>query len=219
VLSGAAGYLALSQEIVWMRALAYATGDRPQVFAGVLGFLLLGIAFGSRAARRLGDRKPDDCLTFVAGRLALSTALYAVSLPLIGAAITWGLAAGLATAGILIFVVAYLIGGVFPALCHYAIRSGAVGQSLSWIYFANIVGSTAGPLLTGLVFFERFNLVQNALHLSWLGALLTVPVALAAPLSRPVRWALLGGLLAGSVALFAARVPLYGGLLERLQYR
>jgi spermidine synthase len=219
VLSGAAGYLSLSQEIVWMRALAYATGDRPQVFGGVLGFLLLGIAFGSRAARRLGDRKPDDCLTFVAGRLALSTALYAVSLPLIGVAITWGLGAGLATAGVLIFGVAYLIGGVFPALCHYAIRSGAVGQSLSWIYFANIVGSTAGPLLTGFVFFERFNLAQNALHLSWLGALLTVPVALAAPLSRQVRWVLLGGLLVGSFALFAGREPLYGGLLERLQYK
>src|SRR5207237_5994441 len=135
-------------------------------------------------------------------------ALYAVSLPLIGTAITRGLIAGLATAAVLIFAVAYLVGGVFPALCHYAIRSGAVGQSLSWIYFANIVGSTAGPLLTGFVFFERFNLAQNALHLSWLGVLLTVPVALAAPLSRQVRWALLGGLLAGSFALFPARLPL-----------
>jgi spermidine synthase len=220
LLSGAVGYLSLSQEIVWMRALAYATGDLPQVFAGVLGCLLLGIAFGSRAARRLGDREPDACLTFVAIRLALSTAVYAVSLPLIGIAMTAGSLVGLTTAGVLIFVVAYLVGGVFPALCHYAIRSGAaVGQWLSWIYFANIVGSTAGPLLTGFVFFERFTLVQNALHLSWLGALLTVPVALVIPRPPLVRAALIGALVAGSFALFAARGLLYGDLLERLHYK
>src|SRR6516162_10151939 len=133
---------------------------------------------------------------------------------------TRGEVTGLVTGYLLVGVVAYLAGGVFPALCHYAIRSGtAVGQWLSWIYFANIVGSTAGPLLTGFVFFERFTLVQNALHLSWLGALLTVPVALVIPRPPLVRAALIGALVAGSFALFAARGLLYGDLLERLHYK
>jgi spermidine synthase len=231
VLAGAVGYLSLSQEILWMRALAYATGDRPEVFAYVLGFLLLGIAFGARAARRLGDRKPDACLTFVAARLALATALYAVSLPLIGLTMTTALppvpftketatAAGLVTGYAMVFAVAYLVGGVFPALCHYAIRSGAaVGQSLSWIYFANIVGSTAGPLLTGFVLLDAFTLEQNALFLSLLGALLAVPVALAAPLARGARVALVAGPAAASVALLVVHPALYGGLLERLHYK
>ena len=46
---------------------------------------------------------------------------------------------------------AFLLGSIFPVLCHFGIRSDtAVGLSLSGIYMANILGSTAGPLITGL---------------------------------------------------------------------
>ena len=44
LLSALTGFLSLSQEIIWIRILMYATGGIPQVFAYVLGFFLIGIA-------------------------------------------------------------------------------------------------------------------------------------------------------------------------------
>ena len=38
LLSAVTGFLSLSQEIIWIRILMYATGGIPQVFAYVLGF-------------------------------------------------------------------------------------------------------------------------------------------------------------------------------------
>ena len=52
LLSGLTGFLSLSQEIIWIRILMYATGGIPQVFAYVLGFFLIGIAVGSWWSKR-----------------------------------------------------------------------------------------------------------------------------------------------------------------------
>ncbi len=53
LLSSATGFLALAQEIIWVRILMYYTGGRPQVFAYVLGSYLAGIAIGSWWSRKL----------------------------------------------------------------------------------------------------------------------------------------------------------------------
>jgi spermidine synthase/MFS family permease len=219
-LAAAVGYLSLSQEILWMRALGFATGDPPEVFAYVVGFMLVGIALGSRFAGRLADKRPDSALAFVTVMLVLSSVFYALSLPLIGLAMTAGEGVGLKVGYAMVGVVAFLYGAVFPALCHYAIRSGAVvGLPLSWIYFANIVGSTAGPLLTGFVLLNVWTLEQNSLLLSLLNAMLAALVALAAPLPGRARAGLVVALGAGGVALVMAYPQLYGGLLERLQHK
>src|SRR5208283_1996353 len=87
----------------------------------------------------------------------------------------WGLRACYA----LVAVVALLNGAIFPALCHYAVRSPhAVGLRISQIYFANVVGSTAGPLLTGFLLLDWLTLEQNTRTLALMGAGLSVLVAL-----------------------------------------
>jgi len=52
LLSSATGFLALAQEIIWVRIMMYYTGGRPEVFAYVLGSYLTGIAIGSWWTRK-----------------------------------------------------------------------------------------------------------------------------------------------------------------------
>jgi hypothetical protein len=62
LLAGALGYLSLTQEMLWIRSLSYATGSRPEVFGNVLGFFLCGVALGALAgerATRIVDRPLD----------------------------------------------------------------------------------------------------------------------------------------------------------------
>ena len=46
LLSSATGFLALAQEIIWVRILMYYTGGRPQVFAYVLTLQVLPLVPG-----------------------------------------------------------------------------------------------------------------------------------------------------------------------------
>ena len=62
LLSSATGFLALAQEIIWVRILMYYTGGRPQVFAYVLGSYLAGIAIGSWWSRKLYNKKVGSIL-------------------------------------------------------------------------------------------------------------------------------------------------------------
>ncbi len=219
LLAAAVGHLAMSQEILWMRALAFATGDHPRVFAYVLTSVLAGIALGSYAASHLSERSAETCLTFVALLLLASTVLYAVSLPILArviVSISSGVRAGYLLAGL----VALLVGAVFPVLCHYGIRAERfVGLPLSWIYFANIVGSTAGPLLTGFVLLNVLTLEQNILLLTLLSAALTAGVAVAAPMSLRLRLGLLVVLAIGSTGLLLTYDSLYDQVLEKLQFK
>ena len=57
LLSSATGFLALAQEIIWVRIMMYYTGGRPEVFAYVLGSYLAGIAIGSWWTRKLCSQK------------------------------------------------------------------------------------------------------------------------------------------------------------------
>ena len=55
--SFATGFVALAQEIIWVRIMMYHTGGRPEVFAYVLGSFLAGIAIGSLWTRNLCNKK------------------------------------------------------------------------------------------------------------------------------------------------------------------
>jgi spermidine synthase len=50
------------------------------------------------------------------------------------------------------------LGCIFPLLCHITVASNEanVGKQTSWLYAANIIGATAGPLLTGYVLVDVF---------------------------------------------------------------
>ncbi len=51
--AAATGYISLSQEMLWMRAVGYITGGEPTVFAHVLGFFLIGVAAGALYGEQL----------------------------------------------------------------------------------------------------------------------------------------------------------------------
>ena len=55
--SFATGFVALAQEIIWVRIMMYHTGGRPEVFAYVLGSFLAGVAIGSWWTRNLCNKK------------------------------------------------------------------------------------------------------------------------------------------------------------------
>lgn len=219
-LSAAVGYLALSQEILWFRILLYATGGAPDVFAHVLGFLLLGIAFGARDTTKVYDKGRGSALTHVAIVLSVAALVYYLSIPIVGQISTVSGGLGMGALFTAVLVVAFLTGGIFPALCHYGIESeAAVGLSLSWVYFANIVGSTAGPLLTGFVLMNSFTLQQMVLGVSAVTLALAALVWLVAPVSARVRALAVGGLVVGLAAMLGVHDTVYAHLLEKLHYK
>jgi len=58
-LAAATGYISLSQEMLWFRAIGYATGGKPNVFAQTLAFFLTGVAAGAYWGERRTARDPQ----------------------------------------------------------------------------------------------------------------------------------------------------------------
>jgi len=206
LLAAATGYVSLSQEILWVRAIGYATGGRPQVFGHVLGFFLIGIAFGALLGKWVTRNPTVQPLTFMAGTLFASALVYYVSFPVNGLLITWSENLGLAGFHCAVALVAFLIGGVFPVLCHTGIQARqAVGVSLSRVYVANIVGSTAGPLLTGFVLLNEFSLGDNVLIITVSTMALAGVLALAPPLGPSAKRVAAGAVLLGLAGVAGTR--------------
>jgi spermidine synthase len=220
LLSCGVGYISLSQEILWLRVMSYSTGGRPEVFAHVLGFLLLGIAYGARDTKRFYHKDRRSSLTFVATALSLLCVLFYVCVPAIAQLSTYLGFLGASISYLAVLLLAFLAGGLFPALCYYGIESGAaVGLALSFVYAANIVGSTAGPLLTGFVFLEQHTLEQLILYLSVGGLCLAVLVWFASPVSAWMKLAGAGTLGCLITGMLAFHGELYAHVLEKLHYK
>jgi spermidine synthase len=82
---------------------------------------------------------------------------------------------------------------------------------------ANILGSTAGPLVTGFLLLDRWTLQQNVFFLSLLCLVLGGVTALGVP-SRRVRLTAGGAAAAMAIAMTAVYPPLFGRVLERLHF-
>jgi spermidine synthase/MFS family permease len=219
-LSFVMGYVSLSQEILWFRAISYVSGGKPTVFAHVLGLFLLGIALGSLYGKRICQRGDNNIYTFIATALTLSSIVYFVSLPIVSRLLVFSGSLGMMSAYIFIGVVSFLMGGIFPVLCHKGIASNThVGESLSWIYFANIVGSTFGPLFTGFVLLDVYSLQINILYLC-VFILLTAVVVF---LLTNVIWVYKGPIILGIMIVASVMVTVsdgvYTNLLERLHFK
>jgi spermidine synthase len=218
LLAAATGYISLSQEILWFRAISYITGGRPDVFAYLLGFLLLGVAGGARLAQRVCETRRIQPLPFIALVLSLSGVFYYLSIPVSAWALTRSSGFGLLTCYAAVSVNAFLVGSVFPVACHRAIRSeSATGLLLSLVYFANIVGATAGPLLTGFILLDAYTFEHNVFLL----AKVTLAVAAFVWLARGGWQRAVGiiGLAAALLALFLVHDVLYARILEKFHYQ
>jgi spermidine synthase len=191
------GFIALSYEILWFRALSFVTGGSPAVFGLLLGAYLAGLAVGSFASGlfcqsrpALGNRK---YLRHIAAFVLLANLFGFLVLPLLAWVTT---RSGSHPAFGLIALSSAMLGAVFPLVSHFGVAPDRLaGTHLSYLYAANIVGSVLGSFLTGFVLLEALPIRTIAALLMIVGGV-TVIVLLAVGGVR-------GGPLAGSSVLVA----------------
>ncbi|MEO7425587.1 MAG: fused MFS/spermidine synthase [Fibrobacteria bacterium] len=219
LLAGVAGYVSLSQEILWVRAISYATATWPQIFGHILGFFLIGVGLGSLLGNRICEKGKRTPLAYLAGVFLFGSLAYYISIPAFSAVFTLNRGLGILASYVVLAVVAALFGSVLPLLSHFAIRPGShVGVSLSRIYVANIVGSTAGPLLTGFYLMDRFSLEFNVLIVSLMGLAVAGLLFILDARRLPARMGWAAAICACMALAVAAYPRAFHHVLEKMQY-
>ena len=139
------GFLTLSQEILWVRALSLSTGAMPHIFAYVLGYYLCGIAFGSLIGKKITSQKKHSPFKILGFITTLTTVLFYYHLYLTAfLRETLGLTNLFLTSSLLgVFIICLLNGSIFPVLCHLCSEDNeSVGEKVSYVYIANIIGAS-----------------------------------------------------------------------------
>lgn len=219
----AVGYISLSHEILWFRLLGYMSASRPEVFGLLLAAFLVGIAAGSLRAGTSCDAGRDPGEYLLRSLLSAAVVFY-LAIPAVAQATAWaGTPLGLMLAYLAVGVVAYFCGGVLPLLMHMSADGDAAGSGLSvaWLYFANILGATMGPLITGYLLLDLLTLEANIALL----AALTLATALALAIAlgaigrdRRPAWRTAGIAAAMALAAWLAHPGLFDGYLEKMQF-
>ncbi|MGE0708116.1 MAG: methyltransferase domain-containing protein [Planctomycetota bacterium] len=210
LLSGLGGFISLSYEILWFRVFSFAWASLAASFALLLGSYLAGIAVGSAAARRFCS----------AGGVALHALGWFVLLAnavgfLVAPLVSFGVRhVALGALLIPVAVAAGLLGAILPLVAHAAVPpTRGAGERVSYLYLANIAGSTSGSLLTGFVLMDRLPLRDASVLLALLGLGVGVAVLMRAGARRgPVALAL-----ALSGAALLTTPVLFDRFWERLQ--
>ena len=214
------GTIALSYEILWYRAFSFMSGSSADTFGLLLGSYLLGLALGAVGVRRLfgagGDAAASAQKRMLFGLTVAANVLGYLLVPLLGllAVRGWTWKAALPLVG----VAAAGLGTVLPLAAHLFIAPDArAGRRVSYLYLANIAGSTLGSLLTGFVLLDRCSLGGIHLFLLYLGLGMALLVLFLDRGPRRRR----GGILLGSLAVVAGVVGTapFGGVYERLQLK
>jgi spermidine synthase len=154
------GFLSLSEEILWVRVAGFAYRTLPPAFSFVLMFYLLGIAAGASLGKYLCGRV-KNLYAAAAVLLAVSALLDALT-PVVITHYIYLSDRALAIPAVAIALIAASKSVLFPVVHHLgSLASGPrVGRSVSRIYFANILGSTMGPLVTGFVALDYLTVDQ-----------------------------------------------------------
>jgi len=179
LVSFVAGVISLSYEILWYRVYAIASGSSPTTFGFLLGFYLLGLAFGSYVSIRLCDGGTARGIRGRSGPWLRSSFCQCGRLPRDSAR-------GMARDGRLVEVGPSTRrgGGCAPGFdpsSPQPFRRRARrprGSGLSGLYFANILGSVFGSLATGFVLLEVWPLRRIAVVLALAGIALALALAL-----------------------------------------
>jgi spermidine synthase len=218
--SAVIGYISLSQEILWINVMNYITGTNPRVFGYVLGWFLLGIAFGSLIGKRVCEKGSFNPIPFMASVISLSAVMYYCSLPLSSTLITYSPKYGMLLSYFCVSIIAFLSGIIFPVLSHIGIQQrDTVGMSMSWMYSANIVGSTAGPLFTSFVLLDHIGLEQAFLVISILTSILAMGFWIISPLRLKQKAVIILVMLCIITGMYSLFGTLYVDILEKLHYK
>ena len=228
--AASAGFVALTYEILWYRLAAFAFEDTPSVFASLLGSYLIGLALGSRAVERYlsrgreGGNSVRRLSTIV---LASSIVSFAVA-PFFAIDLMYSHANGrdpatvVASALILlsICVAAAFFGVIFPLLAHVSIDPDKrPGASLSYIYAANILGSTVGTVLVGFVLMEHLSEYKITLLMLGVGIAVALAILPYGEELRPTARRSIALGVAAVVLVPALSRPMFSSLYDRILFK
>lgn len=216
----AGGFVSLSYEIFFFRAMSQASGGGTFAFATTLGAFLVGLASGARIGGEACDQPgPQLPLRRMMRSLLLASLVGFAFLPLMGQLAWLGpsiIGVGLA----LVYLFARQWGVVLPCLAHLGVAADArAGMRTGWLYLANIVGAATGSVLTGFVLMDRLGLVQvgQLLVAAGLACALVLGLAMRSPAHR--RLAPAAAIVAAAI-MGVATLPVASGLvLEALQWK
>ncbi|MEY2633282.1 MAG: hypothetical protein RIR00_1936 [Pseudomonadota bacterium] len=161
LLSFCVGFLSLSQEILWIRLTGFAFRGTPLAFGVILGLYLIGIAIGAGLGKRY-CRKQDGLFQIAAVFLMLGGIADLIFPWLTVQGFAAGKVGGGVMLGLCVVLTAMFKSAVFPIAHHLGSSTATdrVGSSVSKVYFANILGATLGPLLTGFFLLNVLTLQQ-----------------------------------------------------------
>lgn len=220
------GFAALSYEIIWYRLLAFALVDTASTFSSLLGSYLIGIAFGSHLAEKYVERHSikDSIGTIALVILASSVVSFSIS-PIAAMALK---VTSISSQGTLLATFIFLLlichatilfGALFPLLAHASVSLRNAGARSSYLYAANIAGSTLGVLLTGFVLMDRLSLFQIGSVLLLGGVACALSVFLASESrSRGRRSLFLIYCCIGIIAVIASR-SVFAQMYDRLLFK
>jgi spermidine synthase len=217
LLATLSGFVALSYEILWVRMYSFLSWGRAQSFGLVLGAYLAGLAVGAFLARRYCRRTSRSELRVLALFLLAANLLGFLLIPAVAEMVRhtvyfWAL--------LFVAVVAALLGTGLPLIAHFGIPAEpGAGQRLSYVYLGNILGSTAGSLLTGFVFLDLWSIQTISLLLALLGLVMCAGVALFAGLVPRAKAATLAAIIAGGVLMVTLAPVLFDGIYEKLLHK
>ena len=221
------GFTALSYEIIWYRLVAFTAHDTAPIFISLLGSYLVGIALGSRFAEGYAERHSSHAAVPV---LALTLLGAGVVSFWIAPACAWAMKIfplASSTGGLLatfLFLLAIchatiLFGALFPLIAHATVGLDRAGSVVSYLYAANIAGSTLGVLIVGFVLMDKFSLYGIAWALLIGSILCAASVFRFAPRLATKRSVALATVCIAAVVVAPASRPLFTTIYDRLLFK
>lgn len=215
-LAAIVGFIALAYEIIWYRLYSFTTGGTAPCFALLLGFYLIGIAYGSLAVRDLCRKKLRDNTDGTLRAAAMVVMLGTIASFLLGPALAQVVVhLPYEPSFVFVFIAAALLGSAFPLLAHAAIGHGSgAGKGISYLYLSNIIGSTLGSFVVGFIILDRFSTRATSTLLLVLGLVVYLAlIFLSRPVGKPAT------VIAGCAACLLLAIgsgPLYSHIHEHL---
>jgi spermidine synthase len=187
----ASGTAGLVYEVLWTRQLALIFGATTYAVSTVLATFMGGLALGSYVFGRWIDRRDNPLWAYAA--LEVVIGLYALLVPALFGALRpayvlllqaelpyslLALARALLAACVLI-VPATLMGGTFPILARFWVRTRSdVGRGAGILYFVNTAGAISGCVLAGFYLIEVFGISGT----TWIAAATSISAGVAGAL-------------------------------------
>jgi spermidine synthase len=176
------GFCALSVEVVWTRVLTLVIGTTVYAFSIMLGTFLLGLALGSWAFARIGQRtgRPGKVLGVLVACIGVSVFLSSFAfgrLPLLYMSYydhvqpDWGAFIWIQflLCFLIMLVPAFLMGGVFPLVARIFARDlSRVGSEIGTAYAFNTIGSIIGSVAGSYLFLRYLDIETALIVLFWI---------------------------------------------------